>query len=131
MRAQTEKTKFSCKDNYTLTKHTRCWTYSALRYFYIPFHLRSGFESELRDELYGGILSPSTKLTRWASKSFVVPKKVPGKVWLVADFCALNKALKRPIWTTESFDQIMRHINPDYAIFCNIDCISAYNQIMI
>ena len=29
MRAQTEKIKFSCKDDYTLTKHTGRWTYSA------------------------------------------------------------------------------------------------------
>ena len=33
MRTQTEKTTLSCKDNCTLTKHTRRWTYSALRYF--------------------------------------------------------------------------------------------------
>ena len=33
MRAETEKTTFSCKDDCTLTKHTRRWTYSALRYF--------------------------------------------------------------------------------------------------
>ena len=35
MRAQTEKTTFSCKDDCTLTKHTRRWTYSALRYFFL------------------------------------------------------------------------------------------------
>ena len=28
MCAQTEKTTFSYKDNCTLTKHTRCWTYT-------------------------------------------------------------------------------------------------------
>ena len=33
MHAQTEKTTFSCKDNCTLTKHKRHWTYSALQYF--------------------------------------------------------------------------------------------------
>ena len=33
MCAQTEKTTFSCKDDCTLTNHTRRWTYSALRYF--------------------------------------------------------------------------------------------------
>ena len=33
MRAQTEKTTFSCKDDCTLTKHTWHWTYSALQYF--------------------------------------------------------------------------------------------------
>ena len=52
-------------------------------------------------------------------------------VRLVADFHTLNKALERPIWTTESCDQIMRHINPDYTIFCTIDCTSAYNQVQI
>ena len=38
MRAKTEKTTFSCKDNCTLTKHTRCWTYSALQYFFSPLY---------------------------------------------------------------------------------------------
>ena len=33
MRTQTQKTTFSCKDDCTLTKHTRRWTYSGLRYF--------------------------------------------------------------------------------------------------
>ena len=35
MRAQTEKTTFSCKDNSALTKHTQRWTYYAVRYFSI------------------------------------------------------------------------------------------------
>ena len=34
MRAQTEKTTFTCKDNFLLTKRTRRWTYSALLYFF-------------------------------------------------------------------------------------------------
>ena len=34
MRAQTEKTTFSCKDDCTLTNRTRRWTYSALRHFF-------------------------------------------------------------------------------------------------
>ena len=34
MRAQTEKTTFSCKDDCTLTKHTERWTYSTLWYFF-------------------------------------------------------------------------------------------------
>ena len=35
VRAETEKTTFSCKDDCTLTKHTWRWTYSALRYFFV------------------------------------------------------------------------------------------------
>ena len=34
MRAQTEKTTFTCKDDFLLTKRTRRWTYSALLYFF-------------------------------------------------------------------------------------------------
>ena len=35
MRAQIKKTTFSCKDDCTLTKCIRRWTYSALRYFWV------------------------------------------------------------------------------------------------
>ena len=35
--AETEKTTFSCKDDCTLTKHTRRWIYSALRFFLFYF----------------------------------------------------------------------------------------------
>ena len=34
VRAETEKTTFSCKNDCTLTKRTWRWTYSALRYFF-------------------------------------------------------------------------------------------------
>ena len=44
IRAQTEKTTFSCKDDWTLTKHTRRWTYSALRYFLNIYLLRNIFK---------------------------------------------------------------------------------------
>ena len=39
--AQTDKTTFSCKDDFKETKHTRRWTYSTLRYFSLfwsPLH---------------------------------------------------------------------------------------------
>ena len=34
MHAKTEKTIFSYKDDCTLTKHTQCWTYNCLWYFF-------------------------------------------------------------------------------------------------
>ena len=43
MLAETEKTTFSCKDDCTLTKHTRRWTYSALRHFFIPLNQSLNF----------------------------------------------------------------------------------------
>ena len=58
IRAQTEKTTFSCKDDCTLTKHTGRWTYSAkdfeiplchtppLRSFFVQLkHLKSPLDS--------------------------------------------------------------------------------------
>ena len=42
MCAQTEKMTFSCIDDITLTKHTRRWTYSALRYFFYMYSVNLG-----------------------------------------------------------------------------------------
>ena len=44
MLAQTEKTTFLCKDDCILTKHSRCWTYSALRYFHYPIYRVYGYK---------------------------------------------------------------------------------------
>ena len=48
MCAQTEKTTFSCKDDCALTKHTRCWTYSALRYSFNPKYVLKHYSFELK-----------------------------------------------------------------------------------
>ena len=42
MGAQTEKTTFSCKDDYTLKKHTWGWTYSALQYLFYLYSVSLG-----------------------------------------------------------------------------------------
>ena len=42
MRAQTQKTTFSCKDDYTLKKHTWAWTYSALQYLFYLYSVSLG-----------------------------------------------------------------------------------------
>ena len=42
MRAQTEKMTFSCKDDYTLKKHTWGWTYSALQYLFYLYSVSLG-----------------------------------------------------------------------------------------
>ena len=39
VRAETEKTTFPCKDDFTLTKHTRRWTYSARDFEIPPCHI--------------------------------------------------------------------------------------------
>ena len=50
MHAQTEKTTFSCKDDCTLMKHTRRWTYSASRYFWYFICLFAFSQSIYHDE---------------------------------------------------------------------------------
>ena len=84
-----------------------------LKPFDVPWHLRAGFQQELKNCLDAGILEAATQPTPWASKAFAVPKKTPGEARLVADFRVLNKSLKRPIWPTESCDQMLRHIPPN------------------
>ena len=89
--------------------------------FDTPFHLRKPYEQEIRDALEGKVLVPCDKPTKWSSKAFAVPKGTPGKVRIVADFRNLNKALKRPVWPTESSGQLLRHIDPDSRVFCAIN----------
>ena len=80
------------------------------RAFDVQIHLCRGFESELKDCLHAGVLSPATEPSKWASKSFIVANKKPGKVCLMADFRVLNSALARPVWPTESCDQLLNAI---------------------
>ena len=99
--------------------------------FDTPFHQRKPYEQEIRDALAGEVLVPCDKPTKWSSKAFAVPKGTPGKVRIVADFRNLNKALKRPVWPTESSGQLLRHIDPDSRVFCSIDARSGYHQIRV
>ena len=99
--------------------------------FDTPFHLRKPYEQEIRDAVAGEVLVPCDKPTKWSSKAFAVPKGTPGKVRIVADFRNLNKALKRPVWPTESSGQLLRHIDPDSRVFCSIDATSGYHQIRV
>ena len=102
-----------------------------LRPFDVPWHLRDGFQRELKACVDAGILEPSEKPTPWAHKAFAVPKKTPGAARLVADFRLLNKTLTRPVWPTESVDQMLRSISPEFRYFCVVDCTSGYHQISI
>ena len=96
----------------------------------MPWQLRAGFQQEIKNCLDAG-LEPATEPTAWASKAFAVPKKTIGEARLVADFRVLNKSLKRPVWPTESCDQMLRHIPPTHRYFCCIDATSGYHQVKI
>ena len=99
--------------------------------FDVPYHLRTAWESELKMAIDAGLLVPVTSATKWSSRAFAVPKADPTKVRIVSDFVALNKALKRPVWTTESSSQLLRHLNSKSRYFCSIDCTSGYWQVPI
>ena len=56
MRAQTEKTTFSGKDDCTLMKPTRRWTYSALRYFfYLSYMVQPKYYNTNKTIFMGGV----------------------------------------------------------------------------
>ena len=57
------------------------------RPFDTPYHLREGFDKELKEALDAGVLSPCTEPSEWVHQLFPVAKPgQPGKVRLVADF---------------------------------------------
>ena len=58
-------------------------------------------------------------------------RQYPMKCRWVTDFINLNKALKRPVWGSESSSQILRRINPKARYFACFDAISGYHQIHI
>ena len=65
----------------------------------------------------------------------VLPSAKPGsdpiKCRWVSDFRNLNKALKRPIWGSESSSQLLRRISPQAKYFACFDAISGYHQIRV
>ena len=55
----------------------------------------------------------------------------PIKCRWVSDFRNLNKAIKRPIWGSESSSQLLRRISPQARYFACFDAISGYHQIRV
>ena len=97
-----------------------------------PYHLREAFDTELREALEVGILSPSTEPSPWVHQLFPVPKPgQPGKVRLVSDFCRLNSCMARPVYPTESTNQLLRHVDPGATVFGVLDMCSGYHQVAV
>ena len=74
MRAQTEKTTFSCKDDYTFKKQTWGWTYSALQYLFYLYSVSLG------DALTTAAVRPFFSLQRTVQKNIqfhIKTKNVP------------------------------------------------------
>jgi len=42
-------------------------------------------------------------------------------VRIVTDFKKLNKEIERPVWPTESSNQLLRHIDPEAKFFVSMD----------
>ena len=49
----------------------------------------------------------------------------------VTDFRALNRALKRPVWGSESSQQLLHHIDLEAKNFATFEAISGYHQVAI
>ena len=102
------------------------------RPFDCPYHLREGFDRELKEALDAGVLSPCTESSEWVHQLFPVAKQgQPGKVRLVSDFKHLNTYMKRPVYPTESNSQLLRHIDPSATVFAMVDMTIGYHQLEV
>ena len=131
--AQTEKTTFSCKDM-TLTKHTRRWTYSALRYFFQFFKLNSSlcFSWTENDSVIDGLIQVSDHLIKVPQCSYTGTDDVtqvlqwfdpiPSIVWcrsldgmgLCMSVDGMIQVLDLQILETETLLENIRMLSPKY-----------------
>ena len=95
--------------------------------FDTPFHL---YEKEIKRALDAGHIAPcGLEPSDWSSKAFPVVKGDGTSCRIVADFKKLNRYIQRPVWPTESANQLLRHIDPRAKYFATMDLTSGYHQI--
>ena len=98
--------------------------------FDTPHHLRGMYEKELKRALDAGHLAPcGLEPSAWSSKAFPVVKGDGTSCRIVADFKRLNQYIERPVWPTESSQQLLRQVNPKAKFFATMDLTSGYHQI--
>ena len=99
----------------------------------VPHNLRSPADRELRAMIEAGIIEKVEHSTKWCSKSFFVkkPNSDPPKARFVTDFRRLNSALRRPVWSTESSSQLLRHLNPNARVWACLDASSGYHPVPV
>ena len=86
-----------------------------------PYHLRTMHEKEIKRGSDAGHLAPcGIKLFNWASKAFPVPKADGSAVMIVADFQHINRHIQRPVWPTESSNQLRRYIDAKICFFATM-----------
>ena len=89
--------------------------------------------TEINEMLRSGVLTKNDEATPWCSQAFPVqkPGSDPIKCRWVSDFRNLNKALRRPIWRSESSSQLLRRISPKAKYFACCDATSGFQQIRV
>ena len=86
--------------------------------FDTPFYLRTMYEKEIKRALDAGHIAPcGLEPSEWSSKAFPVVKGDGTSCRIVADFKKLNRYIQRPVWPTESSNQLLRHIDPQAKYF--------------
>ena len=97
-----------------------------------PYHLREMYKSEIKQSLDAGHIAPcGTEPSEWSSKAFPVLKGDGTSVRIVADCKSLTRNIQRPVWPTESSNQLLRHIDAGSRFFATMDLTSGYHQIPI
>ena len=96
------------------------------------YHLRTMYEKEIKRSLDAGHIAPyGLEPSNWASKAFPVPKGDGSAVRIVEDFKRLNHHIQRPVWPTESSNQLLRRIDAKARFFATMDLTSGYHQMPI
>ena len=79
------------------------------------------YEKEIKRSLDAGHIAPcGIEPSNWASKAFPVEKGDGLAVRIVADLKRLNRHIQRPVWPTESSNQLRRYIDAKICFFATM-----------
>ncbi len=94
----------------------------------IPFPLREAVKKELNRMQENDVIFPVKEPTDWCSNIVVVPKGSKDVVRICVDLKSLNKAVKRPVYTLPTFEEVAPRLAGS-RVFSTLDAASGFWQI--
>ena len=90
---------------------------------FVPLHLRTAANEELKNLIKSWVLEECHSQTEWCSRGIFVPKNSDDgnlKCRLVADFKNINKILRRPGYPMEGRSALLKRIPSENKFFSTI-----------